>query len=362
MKALFKSLIILLLLPAVAVAGNNDKFKGKYTKEKKLSKEYTVNANAGLRIDNTYGNLDIVTWGQNRTVIEVTITTNGNNEEKVQKRLDDIDVEFSGNGSLVSAKTKIGSGGRSWSWWNNKNNGVSIEVNYVVKVPVTNSLDLSNDYGAINLNESNGNVKISCDYGQLNIGRLNADNNLLSFDYTNNSSIAYMKSGRINADYSSFSLDEVEYLELNADYTKTSIEKVGELNYNCDYGKLNVGDVGTVTGNGDYIPASFDRVSGNFNINSDYGSITVDRLMPAAGDVTIKSSYAGIRLGYDPGYNFDFMVNLSYASLSGKDDLNLRMESKDGSQKSYQGYHGSANSGNTINVRSSYGGVTLKKQ
>lgn len=362
MKALFKSLLILILLPTLAVAGDNDKFKGRYTKEKTLNQEYTVNDNAGLLIDNTYGNLDIVTWDQNRTVIEVTIKTNGNNEEKVQKRLDQITVDFSGNGSLVTAKTKIGSGGRSWNWWNNKNNGVSIEVNYVVKVPVTNSLDLSNDYGAITLNESDGNVKISCDYGQLNIGRLNAANNLLNFDYTNNSSIAYMKSGRINADYSGFSLDEVEYLELNADYTKSTIQNVGELNYSCDYGKLNVGDVKTVIGNGDYIPASFETLSGDLNINSDYGSISVDRMTPSAGNVTIKSSYAGIRLGYDSGYNFDFIVNLSYASLSGKDDLNVSMESKDGSRKSYQGNHGSANSGNTINIRSSYGGVTMKKK
>ena len=364
MKAQFKTLFVLLLLPAMVMAGGDNKFKGKYTKEKTLNKEYNVNANAGLKINNSYGNLDIVTWNENRTVIEVTIRTNGNNEEKVQKRLDEIDVDFDGNASLVTAKTKFKKGGGSWSWWGSKNKskGVSVEVNYLVKVPVTNSLDLSNDYGAININESDGNTKISCDYGQLNIGRLTASNNLINFDYTNNSTIAYMKSGRINADYSSFTLDEVDYLELNADYTKSSIQKVRELNYSADYGKLSVGQVQTVTGNGDYIPASFEAVSGNFNINSDYGSITVDRLTPEAGDVTIKSSYAGIRLGYDPGYSFDFMVNLSHASLSGKDDLNLTMESKDNSEKSYAGYHGSQNSGNTINVRSSYGGVSLKKQ
>ena len=104
MNSYYNILIAFLLLPLLAGA-HNDKFKGKYTKEKTLSKEYTVNANAGLEVSNSYGNIDIVTWNQNRTVIEVRIQTNGNNEEKVQKKLDDIDVEFSGNGTLVKAKT-----------------------------------------------------------------------------------------------------------------------------------------------------------------------------------------------------------------------------------------------------------------
>ena len=360
MKAQFKALLILFLVPAMVMAGGDKKFKGKHTKEKTLTKEYSVNPNAGLQIDNSYGNLDVISWDENRTVIEVTIRTNGNNEERVQKRLDDIDVEFSGSATLVVAKTKFK---KSNNWWGgNKNKGVSVEVNYIVKVPVGNSLTLSNDYGAINLNRTEGNAKISCDYGQVNLGQLMAENNLLNFDYTNNSSIAYMKSGKINADYSEFTLDEVDYLELNADYTKSTIQKVGELNYSTDYGKLTVGEVGTVTGNGDYIPASFESVSGNLNINSDYGSITVDRFTPQAGDVIIKSSYAGIKLGYDAGYNFDFMINLSYASLGGKEDLNVQMESKDNRQKSYSGYHGSENSGNTVNIRSTYGGVSLKKR
>lgn len=361
MKPQFKTLIILLLLPAIVLA-TGERFKGKHTKEKTINKEYTVNANAGLRVDNAYGNLDVVTWSENRTVIEVTIRTNGNNEEKVQERLNEIDVEFSGNASLVVAKTKFKKRNNSWNWFGkNKKNGVSVEVNYLIKLPVTNSLDLSNDYGAININRTEGNAKISCDYGQLNIGQLMAANNMLSFDYTNNSNIAYMKSGKINANYSGFTLDEVDYLELNVDYTKSTIQNVGELNYNADYGKLSVGQAGEVTGNADYIPVSFESVSGNLNVNSDYGSIKVDRLTPTAGDVTIKSSYAGIQIGFDPGYNFDFMVNLSYAGLRGKDDLNLTLESKENNQKSYAGYHGSKNSGNTVNIRSSYGGVTLKK-
>lgn len=360
MKLLFKSLIILLLLPMMATA--NDKFKGKYTKTKTLNKEYSVNANAGLRVSNSYGNIDVTSWSENRTVIEVTITTNGNNEDKVQKRLDDIDVDFSASASQVTAKTTFKGGkSSSWSLWGKKNN-VQMEINYVIKVPVTNSVDLGNDYGSISLNKLEGNAKISCDYGQIVIGELMAEDNLLNFDYTNNSTIEYMKSGRINADYSGFTLDKAQRIELNADYTNSEILEVGDLNYNSDYGKIVVNKVNKLVGRGSYIPNKIGTVTGSLNLNTDYGSIAVEKLASSVKEVVIKSDYTGVKLGYETGLNFDYVVKLSYASFNEGDDLEITYSHKSDSNRMYEGYHGTKNSGNTININSTYGGVTLKKQ
>lgn len=362
MKLLSKYLLVFLLVPAFVFANENPKFKGKYTKTKTLTKEYSVNANAGLRVDNSYGNIDVVSWGQNRTTIEVVITTNGDNEEKVQQKLDNIDVEFSGNGSLVTAKTIFEDRkNSSWNWWGKKKNNVRMEINYTIKVPVTNSVDLSNDYGSISLNKLEGNARISCDYGQINVGQLMAKNNYLSFDYSQNSSIEYMSSGKINADYSGFTLEKVGDLELNADYSKSVIEEANSINYNNDYGNLKVGKVGDIIGRGDYIPLRVSTLSGKLNVNSDYGSITVDRVASSGGDITIQSDYAGIKLGFDSGYEFDFYLDLRYASFNGKEGLEILKQSKNNSRKTYSGYKGSKTSGNTININSEYGGVTFTR-
>ena len=85
---LYKSLLIMLFVPMMVLANNPDKFKGKHTKEKTITKEFSVNSDALLKINNSYGNLDIVTWNENRIVFEIKIITNGNNEEKVQKKFD----------------------------------------------------------------------------------------------------------------------------------------------------------------------------------------------------------------------------------------------------------------------------------
>lgn len=362
MKTYYNILFCLLLMPMLAVAGNGDKWKGKYTKEKKLNKEYTVNSNAGLKVDNSYGNIDIITWTQNKTVIEVTIITNGDNEEKVQERLDDITVEFSGNGSLVSATTKFGKGKSSWNnWWGNNSKNVSMEVNYIIKMPVTNTVNLDNDYGSITLDRLEGNAKINCDYGQLIIGELMDDDNYLNFDYTKKSTIRYMKSGRIVADYSEFTLDKVEDIEINTDYTKTEVKEAQSVNYNSDYGSVTIGKANGVVGNGDYVTVRLGEMSGDVNLKSDYGSIKIERLTSKAKDVTIDSNYTGVDIGLANGYNFDFDLDLRYGGFSGKELVDLKHSNSSGSSKQYAGTHGAANSGNELNIRSNYGSITFNR-
>lgn len=356
MKTQFKAIVFLLLFPALLMATDG---KYKYTKNKTINKEFTVNNNAMLEVDNSFGNVDIVTWNENRIVIEVRIETHGNNEEKTQKRLDAIDVNFSATSSLVSAKTIFNKNGKK-NWFGNNNN-TSMEINYTIKMPVSNSLDLSNDYGSININRLEGHAKINCDYGQLIIGELMADNNSLNFDYTSKSTIGYMKSGKINADYSGFTLDKAERLDLNADYTNSKIGEVNEIHYNCDYGKITVDKVANLEGIGDYISHRIGTVSGNLNINADYGSIKIERLTSSVKNVIIKSDYTSIKVGYNSGLNFDFILDLEYASLSGEEDLTVQHSDKRNTSKRLTGYHGSKNSGNTLNINSEYGGLTLTK-
>ena len=81
----FKSLVFLLLLPIMVIA-NNGEWSGKYTKEKTIKKDFNVNKDALLKVDNSYGNITIVTYNGNTTSIEVVIKVNGNNEDKVKEK------------------------------------------------------------------------------------------------------------------------------------------------------------------------------------------------------------------------------------------------------------------------------------
>lgn len=358
---LYKITIVFLLIPILLVANNDPVAKGKHTREKVITKEFSVNADATLKVDNSYGNIDIVTWEKNQIAIEVTITTNGNDLEKVEEKLEEITVSFNASPSLVSAKT-IFSKNKSNSWfkWNNSNN-VNMKINYVIKMPITNHVNLSNDYGNINLDKLKGKAIINCDYGKITTKELLADHNDINFDYSNNCYFEYIKSGKITADYSGFTLAKAKKINIEADYTKSVVEIAEEVTYNCDYGSVLIEKANNISGDGDYLTTRIGDLYKNLNINADYGSIKIDNITANAKNIHIESDYVGITIGYDASYNFSFNIDLEYASLRDYEDLEFTKKHVESTDKYYQGYHGKDNSGNTLKISSDYGSVTLKK-
>ncbi|WP_298481061.1 hypothetical protein [uncultured Maribacter sp.] len=358
---LYKYTTLILFIAPLLVSAHNGKLKGKYTKEKTIKKEYSVNSDALLKIANSYGNLNITSWNENRILIEVHIKTNGNNKEKVQKKLESITVNFEGSSSMVSAKTIFNNSKSSWGWnWGNSGN-VNMQINYTIKMPIKNRVNLSNDYGNIILDRVDGHAKISCDYGRLDIGELRGRNNTLNFDYTSKSNINYINSGTITADYSGFTIEKAGNLIIKADYTNASISYMKNLQYSSDYGKIDIGEVNNIEGNGDYINVKLGTIHGNVQLVSDYGALQIKEMAEDAGNLSINSDYTGIKIGYSPKYHFNFDISTEYAGVSGKDEFEINLSTEKSNKKHYKGYHGSPNSGHHVSIDSEYGSVSFYK-
>ncbi|WP_136480867.1 hypothetical protein [Cognatitamlana onchidii] len=350
--------ISLLILPLLISASSKTDFK--HTKTKTIKKEFSVNKNASLEVDNSYGNLDVVTWDENRIVFEITITTSGNNEEKTQEKLDEITVNFSANSDAVSARTMFGNK-KSGSWWNWGNSGkIKMKINYLIKMPITNKINLSNDYGNINVDKLKGQAKLSCDYGKITTKELMAADNAISFDYSKGCYFEYINSGKINADYSDFTIAKTKDIHISADYSNSKIEIAENVKYTCDYGNMKIDAANNIDGNGDYLTTVIGDVYNNVTLRADYGSIKIKHLTESAGNVDIKSDYVGINIGYAQDYYFDFNIRLDYGSLRESDGLTFIKKNIQSSDKYYSGYRGTQSTGNLISITSDYGSVSLK--
>jgi hypothetical protein len=361
LNPLVGTVVIALLLPALSFCHGD--FKGRYTKEKKVSKSYNVSATDLLSIDNSYGNIDISTWNQNKVMIQVTIKTNGDDEEKVQRKLDEINIEFNQHSSGVSAKTHFNKEDKSW--WDSlfgSSNNVNMEINYVIKAPEKHSVDIENDYGEIYIDRLLGNSKISCDYGKIDIGELRGNTNVLNFDYTRNSHIGYVKNAEINADYSGFEIEEAEKLYVNADYTDSKIKKVADLDFNADYGSITIEKAKRIIGNGDYLSTKIGRVFESLDLNLDYGSATIEKILKSTKKVEINTDYAGVKIGYDPEFAFNFTIKTSYGSAKGLDVFQVSKRHEKNTSKLYEGYHLNENSGNTIYINTNYGNISFNQK
>ncbi|MFT5848287.1 hypothetical protein [Psychroserpens sp.] len=358
---LYKLIFTLILVPTLVFANVHDKWNGNHTKEKTIKKEFKVSADALLKVNNSYGNINITTYEGSIITFEIRIKTNGDDLEKVTQKLNDVDVEFSGSSAMVSAKTLF-TKSKSSSWWSwGKNNAINMEINYIIKMPITNNVDLNNDYGNIDLDKLEGRAIINCDYGKITTKELMAPNNSLTFDYTNNTYFEYINGGDINADYSGYTVGKAKKLSINADFTKSEIEIVENISYNCDYGSLKINNANNVSGNGDYLTLRLGNIYKNLNLKADYGSIKIGEMTANAGNIEIDSNFNGITIGYNPAYQFKFDIDLEYASLRNADDFEITNKRVDTTDKYYQGYHGDANSPNLIKIKSEYGSITFKR-
>lgn len=359
MKFIYKITLLFLLLPLIAVANNTGT---KQEKSKVIQKEYKVNSNAKVALNNRYGNLNITTWNKNIVEIEVTITVKGNSLESVEDKLSTIDVEFDASSSFVSAKTTFEKEQKSWSFWK-KSSNLSYKINYKVKMPKTNSVDLNNDYGNIFLGDLSGKANINCDYGKITVGELSANNNTINLDYCSSSTVSFMKNGNVNVDYSKITIDKAEDLKVNEDYSTIKFGKVKNINFNADYGSVSISEAENVNGNSDYASMRLGTIYKNLNIETDYGSVSVDRLAKGFESVIIDGQYAGIKINVDEDAVFDFVLDLQYAGFRYDDDqIEFFKKISKSTKKYYEGKFGKGNSNAQIKIKSQYGGVSIKEK
>lgn len=359
MNKSFKYYALFAVLAVFSIASHANTSLPPHTREKTIRKEFTVNSDALLKIQNSYGNLVLHSWEEDRVLIEVHISAQGNNADKVAEKLEGVTVSFEASPSVVSAETHFEKN-NSWNWWKG-NDRVQMQVNYTITLPVKNSISLRNDYGNITLDRIDGHARISCDYGRLDIGELRGRNNDLRFDYTSKSRIGYMNSGEIKADYSGFILERGGSLELRADYTDAEIGQLENLDYSCDYGNLEVEEVKNLIGKGDYISVTAGRIDEHASIDANYGSIRIGSFGLAAKNISLTTEYTGIKIGFDQTRPFDFEINTEYTGVKGKENLTIQINKESNPSRYYSGYFLRPADGPSLKINSAYGSISIEK-
>jgi len=353
MKALSKTILFLLLMPMTLLA--NEFELGKYSKQKSIKKAYIVNSDAGIDILNSYGNVFVTTWNEDKIELDILIKVSGDREEWVNKKIDDINVDIEALKSLVSAKTLF-----SNSSGNGNGKNTSIEINYTIKIPKNGGVKINNKYGDVISADLFANANIKCKYGKITMGKLNGSNNVLDIEYCSKSSVDYVKNASITADYSGLAINDFGNITLKADYTDINFINGTNLKYDCSYGKLSYGKITNLEGVGNYLTIKVGEILNNLQLSTKYSKLTVSEMNAKAGNITISSGYTNVDIGYSPAYTFDFDISLKYANLKSDGDLEMNSKQETNFSKSYQGYYKKSGT-NKVSITSNYGNVSLTK-
>lgn len=357
MKTITFSLLLMLVAP-VLFAHNIVKIE----KKKTVRKDFTVSSNQTLYIDNEYGNVNITTWEQNKISIDVVITAKSDKEDKATEKLNEIKILFSQTNDFVKAVTEIDSNKSNWfnvSWFGNSS--VEFSIDYTIKMPITNQLNVSNDYGYIYLDKLKGSCTIKNDYGGINIGYLYNSNNNINMDYSNNSTIEYLNAAKINTDYSKLKINKAEKLTINADYCTAQIGDVEELTVKADYGSLQIDRANVVNTESDYLTTTIGTLFKKIIANNDYGSLKIQNLERNFENVSINADYINIKIGIHPEADFQFNFTTDYGSLKFDEfAATYTVKETESFSKNYKGFV-NQKSNATLNISSDYSSINIYK-
>lgn len=340
-------LLIVLLIPGMLLAGSPP---ADFTKE--ISKTFDVNSDALLEVDNKYGDIEISTWDKDVIQIDVVIKVDHKNAEKAQKKLDEINVEFSASSDRVSAFTKVCDDCKTGasSGYNN------LEIDYTIKMPLQAALDISNKFGNVVLPIVNGETRLRVSYGSLHAAGLMSKVNDVEVNYGKGyiSDSEYLN---LKLRYTSpFEVKRSRLLDLDTQYGETRVGAVGRLLLKAQYDELDIIAAAELIGDVQYSDVEVTSITKKLVMDIQYGGLEVEKIANSMTEVRIETAYSGIELGVQRGANFDFHCLVRYAGLDYPSNFNLSKNAKTTSAE----YRGSVGSGGAVfEIESAYGGVEI---
>jgi hypothetical protein len=329
---------------------------------KEFHKEYKAGQNTTLDINNKYGDVVVESWDKDQVVIDVKITVELPSQEKAQKFISYIDVQFSEGENIISAKTVIDDK-FSFTGWGGDSKKFSIDYN--IKMPAGTSLSLMNKYGNTDINELNGLVNLDIKYGNLTAGKLTRGN----VKPLNNINIAYGKGTVDEAGWldltvryvGAFEMEKCQALLLDSKYSKLSLGETSSLVGESKYDNIRISKINNLVLENGYCDVNVGELTKKLTYNGSYGSFSVETIPAGFEEIETDTRYMGIKLGIDESASYNLSAKLSYGGLKYNED-NFRNQKRiiQSNSSEISGIIGEAETpAATVNVTSSYGSIRL---
>ena len=254
-----------------------------------------------MSIKNSFGAVVVNNYKGNEVKVEATIIARASTDERAQNILDDISITDDA-GSTISFTTRIRN--------NNNNRGKKgesqgMEINYIVFLPESNSLELQNEFGATEVPDRSGLTNITQKFGELTAGNLsNVEQVTVEF-------------GSINAEKIKGGKTTFKYSQVKVKTLGGSVKSSFEF---CNKSKIGISaDVTDININNSYsdieinLPQDFNAT---YDIRTSFGDFVNET------DFKIRDEDSGEEHG--PKFDKDFSGAVGHRHLQSEDKIKLR--------------------------------------
>ena len=287
-----------------------------FTETKNIRKALAADQNTSVEITNKYGNVEVENWDKDSVVIAIEVKASAKKLDVAWEMVESTNFNIGGNRSYVFAETTFGSNGsfikKGFQDLNYQLNGNrELQVNYKVFIPEGCRLVVNNKFGNILLPNLTGAVRIDLAHGDLRAPSIAESRNLtVKYGKVN---IRELMKGRVQVEYAELYLDLAGEIEVSGRASEIHIEEAEKLTLSSQADKLYLGRIGSLDGRCRLSTVKVDELKENLNLNTNYGSLTVDRIGPDCRNVFLSGNFTDFMLAFDPFLPFAFEVQLDAA-------------------------------------------------
>ncbi len=349
MKTLYKILPVLLLI-FILLPGRSSAHDD-YTKV--IKKEYTVNPDARVLLENKFGQIHCNNWDKNLVSIEIRITVTASSLEKANKLLDLVSIASEGNPSKVETRTvfdKEGFSGNS-----------TVNVDYTVNMPVTVNLNLTNKFGDVFLNELSGKGNFYISYGNIEINKLMNSDNVININF-GKGDIQYITGAMVSLKYSEMKVEYAGSLFVDSKFSNLEGGKIISLSIGFEGGKVDVENSSAVTGKSKFSDLSFSHLDKKIDLDIQYGNCDVDQISADFTLVSVRNKYGDVSVNIPAGTSYTLDADLKFCDLDfPEDQATITQKIVSTTSKSFRATVGKKpNPEGKVIVRSEFGNVSLE--
>lgn len=168
MIKLSRQLLSLLFFLTVVVAA-----QAQYTETKEFQKRFAVEPETAIEISNKYGKVELVTWDKDSVLFDIRMKVEERKMNRLDRTLNNIDFDFTSSSHYLIARTIVDKNKSQLEAEFQRFKETllqadgTIEIDYKVWVPASNSLKVENKFGDIYIDDYNGPITIGLSNGKL---------------------------------------------------------------------------------------------------------------------------------------------------------------------------------------------------
>ena len=343
---IFPILLLIFILPPKKSSGADE-----YTKV--ISKEYAINRDAQVNLDNKFGQIHCNNWDKNSISIEVKITVTASGQESANRIFSQVNIVMSGTPAQVDAKTifeKEGSFGRS-----------KISIDYTVNMPATVNLNLTDKFGDVYLNELSGKGNLHIAYGNMEINKLSNSDNVIEVKF-GKADIQSVSGAVLTVKYSDVKIDYAGSLFVDSKYSDLTAKKIISLSVTFEGGNLNLDNSSVITAKSKFSDLTIGHIDKKLDLDIQYGDCDVNDLSADFSSITVYNKYGDVKLQIPSGTSYSLDAQTKFCDVDfPEEQANITEQISTNTSKSIKATIGkNLNPEAKVYVRSEFGDVTLK--